>query len=893
MTDSTAESVRLKENTERKLNWERWGPYLSERQWGTVREDYSANGDCWNSFSHDQARSRAYRWGEDGLLGFCDRECRLCFGLALWNGKDPILKERLFGLTNPEGNHGEDVKEEYYYLDATPTYSYCKALYKYPQTEFPYSWLLSENRSRTVFDPEFELRDTGVFNDKRYFDVFAEYAKRAPNDILIRITAVNRGPTAAPLHVLPTLWYRNIWTWGALHVSVTNKPNIRQVDPTTVHLEHDTLGTYTFQLEPLTPPAPWLFTENDTNRQRLYQVPNESPHVKDAFHDYVIRGQTGAVELNQTGTKAAAHIVLTIPPGEQVVLRMRLFADDDRPGEVFGAAFGSVFEQRQQEADQFYQHRIQPDLDAAQRTVLRQAYAGMLWSKQFYYYYVRDWLLGDQNAPPPPADRMQGRNHDWQHVYARELISTPDKWEYSAMFAWDLAFHMLPLARVDVDFAKRQLLLLLREWYLHPNGQLPAYEYNFSDVDPPVHAWACWQVYQLSGPPDQRDRAFLASCFQKLLLNFTWWVNRKDPEGRNVFSGGFLGMDNIGAFDRSTLPSGEVLTQVDGTAWMAFYCATMLTIAFELARHERAYEDMASKFLNHYFAIAQALNNLGGSGLWHEEDGFYYEQVKANDQVEVLRCRSLVGLTPLFAMLTMDEAAIEVLPGFMQRWRWFVHNRQDVANVISFMEKRTNRRGEVHYLLALPTRQRLERMLRYLLDETEFLSPHGIRSVSRYHQAHPFTVCLKGHQFSLTYSPGEMRSRMYGGNSNWRGPIWFPMNFLIVNALRRYHDFYEDSFQIECPTGSGRKMNLQQVADEISRRLVSLFQPGPDGQRPAHGEDLRYAQDPDYRDLVLFYEYFHGDTGRGLGASHQTGWTGLIVPLIDALNRPTSGPGSA
>lgn len=879
-----AEAQRLAEDARRERNWERWGPYLAERQWGTVREDYSATGECWTYFPHDHARSRAYRWGEDGLLGFTDRECRLCFGLALWNGRDPILKERLFGLVNSEGNHGEDVKEEYYYLDSTPTHSYAKALYKYTQSEYPYTWLVDENRRRGPQQPEFELRDTGAFNENRYFDVFAEYAKNAPDDTLIRVTIANRGPETARIHVLPSLWFRNTWSWGRIHDSTDVRPSMRSVDAWALTAEHETLGKLRFAVDPACGTPLWLFTENNTNNQRLWGSPNETPYAKDAFHEYIIHGRRDAVNPDECGTKAAACYVIEVPAGGQVVLRARLYPEDQPPAECFGAAFDALFAERIREADEFYEQRIGRPAGDPQHAVARQAYAGMLWSKQFYYYFVRDWLDGDPDTLGPPDGRKWGRNREWRHFNARFVLSMPDKWEYPWFAAWDLAFHTIPLANVDARFAQEQLTRLLREWYMHPNGQIPAYEFAFGDVNPPVHAWAVWRVYKRTGPPGRRDTAWLASCFQKLLVNYTWWVNRKDPEGRNVFAGGFLGMDNIGAFDRSQLPPGAQMTQADGTAWMAFYSITMLTIAFELSRSQPEYQDMASKFFEHFMTISEAMNTLGGCGLWDEQDGFYYDQMQADGRTTVLKCRSMVGLIPLIAVGVSQDETVDNLPGFKQRLQWFAHNRKDVTDVISCMEKRDNGRGGHHFLLSIPTRERLTRILRYMLDENEFLSPYGIRAVSKFHEHNPFKVWIGGQEYALDYVPGESTTGMFGGNSNWRGPIWFPVNYLLVDALHHYHEFYGDDFKVECPTGSGQWMNLGQVADELTRRLAAIFLPGADGHRPVHGGDERYAREPHYRDLLLFYEYFHGDTGRGVGASHQTGWTGLIVPLIERLH---------
>ena len=884
MQTTSAEWQRLAEDVRREKNWKRWGPYLSERQWGTVREDYSEWGTCWDYFPHDQARSRAYRWGEDGLLGITDRECRLCFGLALWNGKDPILKERLFGLTGPEGNHGEDVKECYYYLDSTPTHSYLKALYKYPQAEYPYAWLVEENRRRGKSDPEFELLDTGVFNDNRYFDVFAEYAKAGPDDILIRMTTVNRGPDAATLHLLPTLWYRNTWIWGCKHEGCWVKPTIRVGADSTVEGDHVDFGKHYFVAGPgPDKSAPeLLFTENETNSQRLFGTSNWTPYVKDAFHEYVIHGQSDAVNPKRAGTKMAAYYRLVIPAGGEVVVRLRLSNEKLTPQTSLDTEFDEVFQQRVREADEFYEGRVTRALSEEERRVVRQGYAGLLWTKQYYQYVVRDWLEGDPQQPPPPESRKSGRNSDWQHIYNRDVISMPDKWEYPWYAAWDLAFHMIPFAKLDPQFAKDQLVLLLREWYMHPNGQIPAYEFAFGDVNPPVHAWSCWRVYKMTAPQGQRDRLFLSRTFQKLLLNFTWWVNRKDAEGKNIFGGGFLGLDNIGVFDRSKpLPTGGHLEQADGTAWMAFYCNTMLSIALELAQDNPATEDMASKFFEHFVAIADAINTLGGTGLWDETDGFYYDQLHVDGHNIPLRVRSLVGLLPLIAVEVLEEHAISKLPGFRKRMQWFLDNRKDLAQHISYMETEGGEQVHRHRLLAIPSRERLERMLRYMLDENEFLSPYGIRSVSKIHEKHPYVFRVGSEEYRVDYEPGESTTGLFGGNSNWRGPIWFPVNYLLVEALERYHHFYGNDLRVECPTGSGRMMNLQEVADDLRSRLGRIFLPDATGRRPCHGEERRYAEDPHWKTLVLFYEYFHGDTGRGVGASHQTGWTALATRCLE------------
>ncbi|HUG94252.1 MAG TPA: glucosidase, partial [Planctomycetaceae bacterium] len=825
MPHTTAEDQRLTDSRERTANWKRWGPYLSERQWGTVREDYSEWGECWDYFPHDHARSRAYRWGEDGLLGICDRQCRLCFALALWNGRDPILKERLFGVTGPQGNHGEDVKECYYYLDSSPTHSSMKALYKYPQAEYPYGWLVSENRSRGRHEPEFELIDTGVFDGNRYFDVFAEYAKGAPDDILIRITLANRGPEPAMLHVLPTLWFRNSWSWGCTHEGCEVRPRLEQAGDGHVRAEHVTLGRFHWYADhgPDGRVPTLLFTENETNFRRLFGL-NTGTKAKDAFHEYVVHGRQDAVHPRPLGTKAAAHYVLTIPPGEEHTLRLRLVAENEAPRRPFGAAFDRVFARRLRETDEFYAAHLPGGQTDDERRVTRQAYAGLMWTKQFYHYVVKDWLEGDPDQPPIPAARRSGRNHDWTHLFNRDVISMPDKWEYPWYAAWDLAFHMLPLARIDGDFAKKQLVLFLREWYMHPNGQIPAYEFAFGDVNPPVHAWACWRVYKIAEARGHRDRVFLARAFQKLLINFTWWVNRKDVRGKHLFAGGFLGLDNIGVFDRSQpLPTGGQLEQADGTAWMAFYCSTMLSMALELADEDPAYEDVASKFFEHFVAIVDAMNCLGGTGLWDEHDGFYYDMLAVDGTSIPLRIRSIVGIIPLFAVEVLEQHVIDHLPGFRARMEWFLNHRQDLARHSSDFVPEPGydpAHAHDHRLLAIPSRERLERVLRYVLDESEFLSPYGIRALSRVHKDRPYVFDAGGQEHRVEYVPGESMTGIFGGNSNWRGPIWFPVNYLLIEALERYHHFYGETFQIECPTGSGRRMNLRDVASELSRRLM-------------------------------------------------------------------------
>jgi hypothetical protein len=878
----TAEDLRLAQDQAREANWKRWGPYLAERQWGTVREDYSADGSAWSYFPHEHARSRAYRWGEDGLLGICDRQGRLCFALALWNGRDRMLKERLFGLSGPEGNHGEDVKECYYYLDSTPTHSYMRGLYKYPQAAFPYEALVEESRRRGKRDAEYELEDTGVFAQERYFDVFVDYAKSGQSDVLIVIEIHNRGAEEARLDVLPQLWFRNTWSWGRSGEEHGPKPSIARAGEATLRAEHDTLGAYELEFDAApdgTRPR-LLFTENETNVPKLFGAQGAARHFKDAFHELVVENKEGAVAPDERGTKAAAWYRLSIAAGGRAVLRARLRASSVAKTSAFGAGFDKLVALRRKEADEFYATRLPASADSHERAAMRQAYAGLCWTKQFYHYIVPDWLEGDPAQPAPPPQRKRGRNHGWTHLYNRDVVSMPDKWEYPWYAAWDLAFHMLPFAKIDIEFAKHQLGLFLREWYMHPNGQIPAYEWAFDDVNPPVHAWACWRVYKKSGPPGRRDRRWLASCFQKLLLNFTWWVNRKDHAGRHVFAGGFLGLDNIGVFDRSApLPGGGSLDQADGTAWMAFYCGTMLSIAIELAKEDPSYEDMASKFFEHYVAIADAMNSLGGAGLWDEQDGFYYDQLTVDGKTTPLRVRSLVGVMPLVAVEILDQATLERLPGFAKRMQWFLDNRKDLARRIGYLERCDAHEGL--RLLAIPSRERLERMLRYVLDESEFLSPYGIRSLSKVHARQPFSIQLSGRTYTVDYAPGESNTTLFGGNSNWRGPVWFPINFLVIEALERYHHFYGDELKVEFPTGSGRRVTLDVVAHELADRLARLFLPNENGQRPCHGKNLRYRDDPHWKELVLFHEYFHADTGAGLGASHQTGWTALAALLIE------------
>ncbi|MCR9247851.1 MAG: glucosidase [bacterium] len=888
MAGSTAEHERLADHAARAANWQRFGPYLSERQWGTVREDYSPDGNVWESFPHDHARSRAYRWGEDGLLGFTDRQCRLCFGFAFWNGRDPYLKERLFGLTGPQGNHGEDVKEEYFYVDALPTSAWLVSQYKYPQREFPYQELVDENARRSRDEREFELVDSGVFADG-YFDLVATIAKAGPEDVLVELSVSNRADHAAELHVLPQLWFRNTWDWGREGEGYWLRGRIRgaAVDGgaddggaiARFEAEGADLPPFVLELDRIDGGElrRVLATENETNATRLFDAADDGPK-KDAFHEFVVDGKADAVAVDDVGSKAAAHCVLELPAGGVASIRLRLQRRDAANSPAFGPGFGETLARRRREADEFYEtvYRGDPD-DAEGRRIQRQAAAGLIFTKQFYYYDVASWLAGDPAQPAPPASRAAGRNADFRHLYNRDILSMPDKWEYPWYAAWDLAFHMLPFATLDPQFSKDQLLLLLREWYMAPNGQIPAYEFAFHDVNPPVHAWACWRVYKLTGHRGSRDRVFLARAFHKLLLNFTWWVNRKDLKGKHVFGGGFLGLDNIGVFDRSQpLPTGGHLEQADGTAWMAFYCATMLSMALELACEDPAYEDIATKFFEHFVAISHAINSLGGTGLWDDTDGFYYDQIYRDGDAERLRIRSLVGLIPLCAVEILDLRRVAVLPGFKKRMDWFLEHERELAQRITF--------GRVEdadaALLSIPSRAQLERVLHYLCDENEFLSPFGIRSLSRAHKDHPFVMQLDGNEYRVDYTPGESTTSMFGGNSNWRGPIWFPLNYLLIEALERYARFYGDSLLVEYPTGSGNRMDLQQVADDLSRRLTTLFRRSSDGQPPFAGNDRRFADDPHYRDLIWFYEFFDGDTGRGCGASHQTGWTALVARLF-------------
>lgn len=871
-----AEVVRLLEDARREQFWKLWGTFLPERQWGTVREDYSADGDPWAYFPHDHARSRVYRWGEDGLLGICDRFGRLCFAPAFWNGRDPILKERLFGLSGPQGNHGEDVKENYYYLDATPTHSFCRALYKYPQAEFPYAELIRVNGQRSRMDQEYELADTGVFRDGRYFDIFVEYAKASIQDILIRIRIVNRGPDPAPLHVLPTIWYRNTWAWGAIREECTERPEISMHSPSQVLCRHAVMGDYVMTFDG----APdLLFTENESNCERLYQSPNPTRWVKDAFHDYVVHGRMDAVNPAQSGTKAAGHYSLNIPAGGETTLRFRLTAKDEVLASPLDGSFDATIAERIRDADAFYDLRIGRTQSKSHQEILRQGYAGMLWSKQFYNLIQLEWINGDSTQPPPPPGH-DARNADWENLFNRDVLSMPDKWEYPYYCSWDMAFHAISLSYVDPVLAKQQLILMLREWFMHPNGQLPAYEWNFSDVNPPVHAWAAWRVYRLPWLTEAPDDRFLESVFQKLLINFTWWVNRKDLDGNNLFSGGFLGLDNVGVFDRSKpLPTGGVLKQADGTAWMAFYCVQMLSIALELAQNNPVYEDMASKFIEHFARIVHAINDLGGTGLWDDQDGFYYDMLEVDGRHEPLRVRSIVGFMPLLATTIIPDSYLDRCPDFARRLEWFVKNHPVLVKHVA--ESRKGRDGTQSRLLAIPTRDHLQRILGYMFDEDEFLSPYGIRSVSKFHEKSPYVYWANGVPYSVDYEPGEGTTGMFGGNSNWRGPVWMPVNYLIIECLRTYHRFYGERFTIEFPTRSGNFVTLGQAAQYLADRLIAIFEVDASGHRPCHGDQPMYVHDPHWKDLILFSEYFHAESGRGCGASHQTGWTGLVTDLVN------------
>ena len=901
-----AEEKRLEEAQKREKHWKRWGNYVSERAWGTVREDYSESGAAWEHLPFEQSHQRAYRWNEDGIAGFCDRHQLLCFAVAFWNEKDAVLKERLFGLTGNQGNHGEDVKEQYFYLDATPTHSYTKFLYKYPQSQFPYRQLLEENNRRDKSEPEYELNDTGVFDENRYFDCFVEYAKFDAEDTFIKIEIFNRGADLAAIHVLPHVWFRNTWSW----TKEAEKPQLKQISDAAIEVEGLYFGKRYLYCENA---DELLFCENETNTETLYNTPNASKFAKDGINEFIVNGQNEAVNPENTGTKAAAHYRLEIAAGASQIIKLRLsdkgFAGKEAEkqkkinrdgqdgqdkkseknsasprlsGENPFADFDEIFGLRKKESDEFYAEIIPDNLSDDAKNVMRQSLAGMLWSKQYYHYEIKSWLEGDNNQPAPPESRRHGRNAEWSHLFNADVISMPDKWEYPWYAAWDLAFHAIPLALVDADFAKEQLLLMLREWYMHPNGQLPAYEWAFGDVNPPVHAWAALRVYQIE---EKRrgvgDRKFLARIFQKLLLNFTWWVNRKDAEGMNVFQGGFLGLDNIGVFDRNDkLPTGGHLAQSDGTSWMAMYALNMMAIALELAEKDETYEDVASKFWEHFLYISNAMNSRGqhNLSLWNEDDGFYYDVLHLHDAGDFpLKVRSMVGLIPLFAVLTIEPEMLDKLPNFKRRLNWFIENRRDLTNDVACM--RTPGNGE-RRLLAIAYRERLEKVLRVMLDENEFLSPFGIRSVSKFHAENPYILDVEGKQHRVDYEPAESKSGFFGGNSNWRGPVWFPVNYLIIESLQKFHHYFNDDFKVEFPTGSGNLLNLWQVAEELSHRLSGIFLTDENGKRAAFGDSEKFQTDEHRRDLLLFHEYFDGDTGKGLGAAHQTGWTGLVAKLL-------------
>ena len=903
----TPEQIRLQEHTDKKANWKKWGPYLSERQWGTVREDYSPNGDAWDFFPHEHARSRTYRWGEDGILGLCDDRQLLCFGLSMWNGKDPILKERFFGLTGTEGNHGEDVKEYYFYLDSTPTHSYMKALYKYPQGEYPYQRLLEESQQRDRKAPEFELMNTGIFEGDRYFDVQVEYAKATDDDTLIQISVTNRGPEAAEMHLLPTLWFRNTWSWDSPSLKPSLQASLTNGEVSMIASRHPELDDAWLYCQ--TPRAhkvtasknaagQWIeldsdqadasgliFTENETNKELLFDVKNKSPYVKDAFHRYVINEEHAAINPQQTGTKSAVHYRLNIAAGETQQIRLRL-ANDSNITDPLGNTFEQILSTRQEEADKFY-HQLAPFVQNKDLSnVQRQAFAGMMWGKQYYLYDVSTWLKGDPSTINPPTERKRGRNKHWHHLDTQDILSMPDTWEYPWFAAWDTAFHCLPLALIDVEFAKQQLDVMTREWYMHPNGQLPAYEWAFGDVNPPVHAWATWRVYKIEKKmTGTGDRLFLERLFQKLLLNFTWWVNRKDTEGNNVFEGGFLGLDNIGVFDRSKpLPTGGRLEQADGTSWMAMYCLDMLAISLELALENPVYEDMATKFFEHFIYIAEAMNSTGENAtqLWDEDDGFFYDVLHLPDKTRFpIKIRSLVGLMPLYAVTTLEPELMERLPGFNERLEWFETNRPKLARNVTTIEIESHDGvRQKRRMLSVVKPDKLRRILAKMLKPHEFLAPTGIRALSRFHKDNPYTFDVNGKVYRVDYEPAESSLWLFGGNSNWRGPVWFPTNYLLIESLQRYHHFFGDDFKIECPYGSGDEMNLWGVATKLEQRMIGTFLKDENGNRPVYGNNRTFQTDPHWQDYILFYEYFNGDTGEGLGASHQTGWTGLVAKLI-------------
>jgi hypothetical protein len=882
----TEEQKRLEEAKLGKAPWRLWGPYLSERQWSTVREDYSPYGNAWEYFPHDHARSRAYRWGEDGIAGISDEKQQLCFALALWNGKDSILKERLFGLTGHEGNHGEDVKEYYFYLDNLPSHAYMKYLYKYPQGAFPYEDLVETNRNRNRHEFEYELLDTGIFNEDRYYDVFVEYAKEAPEEILIQISIANRGPEAATLHLLPTLWFRNTWSWEkeSLKPLIALDRNVK--NNKVLKASHQTIGNFWFYCNHA---GSIFFTENETNTDRLFYAPNVSPYVKDGFHEYLIHGKQEAINPKNQGTKAAAYYKLNVEANEIKIVKLRLSRKEDLT-DPFGDEFDKTFEQRKKEADDFYQHINTSSIPDDMRMVQRQAFAGLLWNKQFYHYNVRKWLKGDPGQPTPPKDRLKGRNHLWQNLDASDILSMPDKWEYPWFAAWDLCFHAVTFAIIDPEFAKHQLLLLTREWYMAPNGQLPAYEWNFADVNPPVQAWAAMRVYHIEKAYHGKgDRAFLERIFQKLVINFTWWVNRKDSTGRNIFEGGFLGLDNIGAFDRTLgPPTGGVLQQPDGTGWMGMYCLKLLEIALELAEEDPVYEDMATKFFEHFVGIADAINNVMHQvqGLWDEEKGFYYGLLITPDGRLVRMYQDdMTGIVPLFATATNESEMSKRFPHYRERFLWFVKNRSKMLHTIADLQ---NLGVKQRILLAFVDSSRLSLMLKKIFDEEQFLSPYGIRSVSKRHAQHPFIIKFGNREFKLDYEPAESTSSLFGGNSNWRGPIWFPLNFLLIESLKKFHYYYGDNFQIEYPTGSGKMSNLWEISVELSHRLIKIFLKDENGRRPVYGGIEKFQNDPHWRDYILFHEYFHGDNGAGLGASCQTGWTALVANMIQLYGKYSS-----
>ncbi len=871
------EQIRLKDHYSRKQHWLKWGPYLSERQWGTVREDYSDGGSAWDFFPHDHARSRVYRWGEDGLGGISDEYQRMCFALALWNGKDPILKERLFGLTGTEGNHGEDVKELYYYLDNTPTHSYMKFLYKYPQAAYPYDDLVHTNRNRSRHEPEYELLDTGLFNEGRYFDIVVEYAKADTEDLCIKITVANRGPEASHISVLPTLWFRNLWGVGKM----PEKPTLGNLETfgtyQRITANHPETGSYYLYFQT---PQNVLFTENETNYERLFGMENEHPYVKDAFHQVIVENDESLLAEKRDGTKFAAVYQQEIPAGGSINFQLRL-SMEALSGDPLGKEFDKAFTSRIKEADAFYNTLITEEANEDMTNIQRQAFAGLLWTKQYYNIDIPTWLNGDPGQPAPPESRKYGRNHEWQYLNNEDIISMPDKWEYPWYAAWDLAFHCVPLALVDAEFAKHQLILILREWYMAPNGQIPAYEWAFSDVNPPVQAWAALKVYEIDKQQNGKgDITFLKRVLQKLMLNFTWWVNRKDSKGNNIFEGGFLGLDNIGVFDRSNqLPGGGTLEQADGTSWMAMYSLNLLQMALEISQEDPSFEDIATKFFEHFVYIAETLNKMGDdwTSLWDEEDGFYYDVLRLPGEHYVpIKVRSLVGLTPLFATMILPKNIQDKLPDFMGRLEWFWDNYID-KNPYKVIDREHH---EESILLSMVSHKRLKKLLTAMLDEAEFLAPGGIRSVSRYHGEHYYSVNIQGVDYGITYEPGESTTGLFGGNSNWRGPIWMPMNYLLIESLRKFHDFFGAEFQMEYPTGSGKQKDLGEVADALSERLISIFQVNEDGSRPVNGATEIYQQDPHFQNLVLFYEYFHGDNSRGVGASHQTGWTGVVAELI-------------